>query len=414
MKSQFCKVNLYEMKKKLIVSMCFALVTGGILFGQEEGIIVNAKKERTWFQSFKLSGYMQFRYNGLIQTNPDLGCSQCDKSWGGNPKFSFRRIRISFRGQIHPQLYFYIQPDFAGTIGTKKNTMQLKGAFFDFGFDKKNRFRVRLGQAKVPYSFEILQSSSDRTTLDRDDAINSAINGERDLGIYFMWTPLKRKEIFKTLKSNGLKGTGDVGLINFGVMSGQPSNEAELNKNKHFAFRATYPFYIKNQLFETSIQAYTGMYEMDPSDISPGVKHNDDLNYLDQRVAATAIWYPKPFGIQAEYNIGRGPEFNNASDSIELQDLTGGYVMLNYLLHYKNHRIIPFVKYKYYDGGKKFEQDARSYHINELEFGVEWQIFNHFELTAQYVFSERRYEDFDNQDNFQKGNLLRLQAQFKF
>jgi hypothetical protein len=36
-----------------------------------------------------------------------------------------------------------------------------------------------------------------------------------------------------------------------------------------------------------------------------GVTTNDKQYTLDQRVAASFILYPKPFGVQAEYNIGK-------------------------------------------------------------------------------------------------------------
>jgi hypothetical protein len=48
-------------------------------------------------------------------------------------------------------------------------------------FDAKKEYRVRIGQSKVPYGFENLQSSQNRLTLDRNDALNSAVANERDL-----------------------------------------------------------------------------------------------------------------------------------------------------------------------------------------------------------------------------------------
>ena len=73
-----------------------------------------------------------------------------------------------------------------------------------------------------------------------------------------------------------------------------------------------------------------------------------------------------------------------------------------------------FSEQYYYQGGKKHETDARSYEVNELELGIEWQPNKNFELVAMYTISERRFEDFKLQNNFQTGNLLRLQAQLNF
>jgi hypothetical protein len=57
-------------------------------------------------------------------------------------------------------------------------------------FDAKKEFRVRVGQSKVPYGFENL-SSQNRLTLDRNDALNSAVANERDLGAFFYWAQVK-------------------------------------------------------------------------------------------------------------------------------------------------------------------------------------------------------------------------------
>ena len=153
---------------------------------------------------------------------------------------------------------------------------------------------------------------------------------------------------------------------------------------------------------------------MPKSQLSPGVKYVNDLNYKDERLAASFIVYPKPIGIQAEYNIGRGPEFNNLTDSIEVMPLKGGYITMSYMHKYKSHVFIPFVRYQYYDGGKKHEIDARSYKVEDIEFGIEWQPVQQFELVAMYTMSSRRYEDYTNQNNYQRGNLIRLQAQVNF
>jgi len=187
-----------------------------------------------------------------------------------------------------------------------------------------------------------------------------------------------------------------------------------LNDEPHLAARVSYPFKFKGQIIEPSIQAYSGKFVIPSDQLSNGVKRNKDLSYLDQRIAGTLVLYSKPIGILAEYNFGKGPEFNKETDSIEVRSLQGGFVTLNYMFKSKTQLIIPFLRYQYYDGGKKHEKDARSYEVNDLEFGVEWQPFKNFELVAMYTISKRRFEDFSLQDNYQKGNLLRLQAQVNF
>lgn len=377
-------------------------------FGQDNG---DSKK---WYDKINVRGYAQLRYNRLLETNPDLGCEQCDKSWGEGGGFFLRRVRVIFFGQISPRVYFYIQPDFASSSGNGLNFGQLRDAYFDVGIDRKNEFRVRIGQSKIPYGFENMQSSQNRLPLDRNDGLNSAVKNERDAGVFFYWAPTEIRQRFSMLVRDGYKGSGDYGVFALGAYTGQTANSPELNNEPHIVARLSYPFVIGSQIIEPGIQAYTGKFELPNDILTKGVKYAPGRNYIDQRAAASFILYPRPFGIQAEYNIGRGPEFNKDTDSIETQDLTGGYATFSYMIRAKKQLIYPFVRVQYYDGGKKHEQDARSFKVNELELGVEWEPFDAFELVAMYTISSRRYEDLELENNFQQGSLLRLQAQLNF
>lgn len=379
--------------------------------------------EEHWYDRISLRGYAQIRYNGLLSTNDKVSCEQCDKSWGttstepdakSNNGLFIRRARLVFSGQVHPNVFFYFQPDFASSPSTGiQNFVQIRDLYFDLSFDKKKEYRVRVGQSKIPYGFENMQSSSIRLALDRNDAMNSAILNERDLGIFFYWAPAEIRERFAMLVKDGYKGSGDYGVFAFGVYNGQIANKLDGNRDLNVVARATYPFVIGSQIIEPGIQAYTGKWAF-TGEISPGVKVNDPQYVKDQRVGATFVLYPRPFGIQTEYNIGTGPRYNKVTNTVDETDLNGGYVLLNYKLDIKKQHIYPFAKFQYYDGGKKYEKDARSYVVRDYEIGIEWQPFKAFELTAEYVIADRTFEDSVLPINRQQGNLLRLQAQFNF
>jgi hypothetical protein len=370
---------------------------------------------KQWFESLQLRGYMQVRYNRLLETNPLLKCDQCDKSWGDNGGFFIRRARLIFSGQINDRVYLYFQPDFASSpSSTANNFAQLRDAYMDLGLSADNTYRLRIGQSKVPFGFENMQSSQNRLPLDRNDALNSAVSNERDLGANFYWAPKGIRKLYSTLVSEGLKGSGDYGVFAFGVYNGQTANKPEANNNLHTVMRLSYPFTMGNQIIEAGIQGYTGQYVLGSDQISTGVKLKKDKTYQDARAAASFILYPKPFGIQAEYNIGKGPEFNKLTDSIETKSLKGGYITTSYKTTVNNQVIIPFTRFQYYKGGKKHELDARSYEVTEFELGIEWQPNKNFELVTMYTRSSRRFEDYKNQDNLQKGGLLRIQAQINF
>ncbi|EMR01179.1 porin [Cesiribacter andamanensis] len=230
-----------------------------------------APPAKKWYDSFSIRGYVQARYNTL-QTNPELACDQCDDSWGGDGGFFMRRIRVIFFGQISPRVYFYIQPDFASAANSGNlHFGQLRDAYFDLGLDKKNEFRFRVGQSKVPFGFENMQSSSNRLPLDRNDALNSALRNERDLGVMFYWAPDHIRKRFSDVNRRGLKGSGDYGVFGLGVYNGQTANRPELNGNRHVVARLSYPFAVGNQIIEPGIQAYTGQYVVFAGQTSAGV-----------------------------------------------------------------------------------------------------------------------------------------------
>lgn len=379
--------------------------------------LVKKEIKKNWFDLINIRGYAQIRYNKLLETNSDLGCEQCDRSWGGENSFFIRRGRLIFSGNVHDRVYIYIQPDFASAASTTNMIFQIRDAYFDLALDKNKEYRFRVGQSKVPYGFENMQSSQNRITLDRNDALNSAVSNERDLGVFFYWAPKNKRVLFSELVSQGLKGSGDYGVFGLGIYNGQTANRSEANTSQHIVARVTYPFEFKNgQIIETGIQAYNGKYVVNAltTGTAKALLENNSSEFLDQRVAASVVLYPKPFGFQAEYNIGRGPEYNTENNTIEESHLEGGYAQIMYQLKLKKHVFFPFVKYQMFRGAKKHELDARSYDVNDLEVGVEWQPFKNFELVADYTISSRRYEDATKRINDQNGSLLRLQAQFNF
>ncbi|MFT2007229.1 porin [Pontibacter sp. 13R65] len=387
----------------------------------EEG----AAKKKNWSEIINLRGYAQVRYNRLLETNPLLKCDQCDKSLGEGGGIFIRRARLVFSGNVHERVFIYIQPDLASAPGSDKlNFVQLRDAYFDVALDKEKAFRLRIGQSKVPYGFENMQSSSNRIVLDRNDALNSAVANERDLGVFFYWTPPEIRARLNELANAEYKGAGDYGMFGFGVYNGQTANRPEANNSLHMVARMTYPFKLPSgQFIEPGIQAYTGKYVVTPDQVSTGVTVLPE--YTDQRVAGSISIFPQPLGFQAEYNIGRGPEYDAATKSVMVKPLKGGYAQTIYKIKIGDQLLLPFVKVQYYQGGKKHERDATAHRVYETEIGAEWQPFKNFELVADYSIGDRSISNATtiyngpgdmtgNNFNRQAGNRLRLQAQFNF
>lgn len=367
-----------------------------------------------WYEKLRLRGYAQLRYNRLFETNDQLQCEQCDRSIGENGGVFIRRARLIVQGQVHPRVFVYFQPDFASSAGTTGNVAQLRDLYVDVGLDRTNELRLRLGQSKVPFSYENLQSSQNRLPLDRADATNSAQANERDIGAFLMWAPKKIRDRFGHLVNDGFKGSGDYGAVAVGVYNGQTANRPESNNSLHVAGRLTWPMTVGQQIVEPSVAAYSGKYVVTADQRTAGVKGTADWNYRDERMVASINIAPRPFGLLAEYNAGRGPEYNPARDSIETQSLAGGFVTASYHVKMGHQVLFPFARYQVYDGGKKHERDARSYHVKDFEIGLEWQPVPAFEFTAEYYHGDRRFEDKLRPVNHQAGDMLRLQAQVNF
>jgi hypothetical protein len=409
--------HLEPMQKFTSLVIALSLLTNLSYAQKDTAKVSTTTTEKKWYDSYSIRGYAQVRYNKLFETNPDLRCDQCDKSWGGNGGFFLRRMRVVMSGQVHPRLYFYFQTDFANNTSsgtaTGQHFAQMRDAYFDVSLDANHVYKFRIGQSKVPYGFDNLQSSQNRLSLDRSDALNSGTWNERDLGVFFYYTPKKVSSLYKEINDKQLKGSGNYGVFGIGVYNGQTANKVELNDELHAAARLTYPFQIKNQIVEFSVMGYTGQYVMPKDLLSTGVKTNTSLGYTDKRAAGTFVLYPQPFGIQAEYTVGVGPAYNATTDSIEVAPLKGGYVTVCYMAKIKNQVLIPFSRYQYYNGGKKLEKDARNYAVSELEIGLEWQPIKNFELTAMYTYSDRGYDDHTTRYR-EFGSLIRIQAQLNF
>jgi phosphate-selective porin len=402
-----------------------ALITKGVLTEEEGALLTKGrdseidtqKKKEKKFSSGKVGGavnirgYLQVR-NTTMLGGDDVGVNLFsdrsvgnDRSLGDQDKnFLIRRARVILFGDIGERLYYYIQPDFASSpSSTAGNFAQLRDAYGDLKLTKDNVHRIRVGQSKVPFGFENLQSSQNRLALDRADALNSAVKDERDLGAFYYYTPLETQALFKEIGKLGLKHSGDYGQFAFGAYNGQGANQRERNDNYHMVARYTHPWKTESgQIYEAGIQAYTGNYI--PVSTSTYRRRNpvtgvigtaaiptiSDRNGIkDERVALSFMMYPQPFGIQAEWNWGKTPGLDIAANEIQEKSLNGGYIQAmykidNFQVFDTNGTLIPFVKWQYFDGYNKAESNAAQNKVNDWEIGAEWQIAPEVELVAYY------------------------------
>ena len=365
--------------------------------------VAGSEGDKPWYERLHLRGYTQIRYNRIGASNPHLKNDQGDKSIGADGGFGFRRLRLIIFGDMAKFLSVYIQPDFASAIGDQLNVGIVRDWYTDIFLDDRREFRIRVGQSKVPYGWELMQSSQNRLPFDRSDALNSAFTNERDIGAHFMFAPDWVRKRFKHLVDDGLKGSGDYGMVAVGLINGQPLNSKEKNDNKHFVARVTYPFQIGAQTLELAAGGYTGLFVPTKGEGITGAKE-----FRDFRAHGTVVLYPQPIGFQFEYNAGVGPELDGTV--IREKPLDGGYAMTMVRIPTNDFGVFtPYVRVHRYDGGKKFETSAPRHEVRELNAGVEWQYKKWLELTTEYMESARTVNGKE-----EAGRLLRLQLQFNY
>jgi phosphate-selective porin len=336
-----------------------------------------------------------------------------------------RRARVIISGSAGDRLDYYIQPDFASSASTTNNVAQLRDYYGDLNITKDKVHRVRVGQSKVPYGFENLQSSQNRLALDRADAFNSAVRDERDLGAFYYYTPDNIQKLMKEIQDAGLKHSGNYGMFALGAYNGQGANQQDQNSNYHTVARFSYPWKTESgQIYEAGIQGYTGKYVRSQSAYKRLADQTNSTSSAsnsvtpengcaaagckDERVGISFMMYPMPFGLQGEWNWGKTPGLdisqgaNTSSDingsaaggtvskgRIMNKNLNGGYIQTMYKIdHVKigdtDSTVIPFVRWQYFDGYSKAEANAPQNKINDWELGAEWQIAPEVELVAYY------------------------------
>lgn len=399
--------------------------------------MVDAASAQNWYDRFSLRGYTQFRINQSIWEADDSAPPHHvgDRSVRDHQNFLIRRARLVLAGDVSDHMHVYLQPDFAATPpGSPDGThyVQLRDWYADLYLDTNKVFRFRLGQSKVPYGWENMQSSSNRLPLDRNDALNSAVRNERDLGLFFYWTPEPAQDFFREVLARGLKGSGNYGLFGLGAYNGQGGSFLEQNDNLHVVGRITLPFRLRDHQFvELGAQAYTGKYTVLSSPISPlgigdptrpagTLETGNTAGLLDQRVAGTFVWYPQPLGLQAEWNVGRGPSLNEDQTKVVERPLTGGYAMTMLRLQDPwGGDLFPFARWTYYRGGYKAERNAPYSRIDEWELGCEWQLNPQMEFTTMLTLTDRTNTSATNQAGAlsyrqYNGHLLRFQFQINY
>ena len=396
--------------------------------------------EKEWYEKLNIRGYTQFRINPTLWYDPDgtQAYNPHDKGVGPNNNFTIRRCRLIFSGDLGEHLFFYIQPEFASNLAGSSdpgaiNYAQLRDCYGDVYLTTDKVHRVRVGQSKIPYGWDNMQSSSNRLPLDRCDFINDT-KSERNLGVIYYWTPDYAQDLYKEVLDEGLKGSGNYGVLGIACYNGQGNSTLEQNNNLHFGLRLNSPYKFDNgQIVELGVQAYQGHYvpalggvTINGKSVTPVIVSPYN-GVLDQRICATFVYYPQRLGVTAEWNVGLGPQLGNLANAsaanpptVSSQPLSGGYVLVNYKADTDRFgRLFPFFRWQTGRGGFIWEKNAPNAYVGEFNLGLEWQFTPQMELTCEYDWVNRTNTSgkapiINGQFAHFMGDLLRFQFQINY
>lgn len=383
-------------------------------------------KGKAWYEKLQLRGYTQLRLNTIVSGDAEAaaGVSRLrtigDGDVRANNNFSFRRVRLVLQGDVSDYVSLYLQADLASAVSNqsagerREGFAQLRDAYADVFPTRDRSFRIRLGQSKIPYGWENMQSSSNRLALDRSDGINTGAPSERDIGIVAYYTPDHVQDIWDRLGKDGQKLFGNYGAFGLGAFNGQGTNRTETNDNVMIVGLATWPFELDALGLEGQVLELGGSFyrnRVNPEIRTGGVSA---IDYKDNRIGVHAILYPQPFGLQAEWNWGTGPEFDPVTARIEERPLRGGYVQAMARVRQSPlGPFYPFARWQHYRGGFKGATNAPRLETEELEFGLEFLPTPALELTVSYGFASRKEAD-ERRFGQAEGELLRIQAQWNY
>ena len=389
-------------------------------------------KKAAWYETLKIDGYTQVRQTEQMNDAAKLiGGLPADRSVDPVQSIVIRRARFKITGDIG-RVSLYTQFDLAASVdsGSSRNLgMQTRDIYADIALDEDREHRIRVGVSKVPYGWVNLQSSQNRLAIERPEALNSAVEGERDQGVYYMWADKASRALFKKHNAEGFKGSGDYAVFAAGFFGGTGLNKADNNGEVHSLIRFTYPWVsASGQMYEAGLGGYAGRFKVTPTALTatgavassggtaPAIadaRHSSD-GFKDRRASAHFIMFPQPWGIEAEWTTGQGPQMNDTRTFIEEGNLEGGYVQASYRYQYgEASEFIPFVRWNYYDGARKFGTTAHKMVVNDLDLGFEWQWRPEVELSMMYSLTGERTNATGN-SIVKDARRLAIQLQFNY
>jgi hypothetical protein len=302
------------------------------------------KPKPKWTDTVKVSGYAQTRF----QHYPDAEGDDPDN------EFLVRRARVKVTASPTDRM----EGQFEVELG--EGEVAATDAWLQYDASPGGNWRVRAGQQRMPFGFEVPQPTQLVLPLEPSWVGRTMFPGLRDTGVVVYWTRPADRALFDGARKQDF-GTGDYGNLAVGVFNGQGMNETETNDGKHVSIRLAKPFELGDRYAEAGVSYITGSYTSAAA----------DADVDDELLGAHFYLPPRPLGLQAEYYTGE----------TEGGDLDGYYAMG---LWRPEDDQVAFVRYDQYRGPRKGRGLGNVFDRDRWSLGYAYYLNDATKLTAEY------------------------------
>ncbi len=281
--------------EKLIEEFRAELVTMGVRVDDLECAMKDVQKRLAKVEAeqkkHKLDGYFQVRYQ--------------DDDASDRNEFLVRRARFNIRGPVSDRwsyrIEFQLDAREEGRGPTSKT--QLRTLYADYEME---RSVLRIGQAKVPWGYELLESVPNLWSAERSLFMDVLFPNQRDIGVQYAYTAGPNRP-----------------RLDVGIFNGTGINASDDNKRKNLMARVDVP--VPN-----GSVAFSG--------------------YIGKRGEAEEATDQDRFGLSARFKWPGGAEFMGEAVSGKDRgaDVGGWYAQLGHPIT-KNASNLLFAKYDQYD-----------------------------------------------------------------
>ncbi|MCS6861444.1 MAG: OprO/OprP family phosphate-selective porin [Abditibacteriales bacterium] len=284
-------------------------------------------------------------------------------------RFDVRRARFRLDYALAPLASLTLQSE------VNDADVELRDAYIDLNLSSARRSKLRLGQFKVPLSYQILESSASRLTPERALINTRSVPGERDRGVVLEF-PLQAEN-----KNSP--------LLQLGLFDGRGINQIAGNgqTSKNYLIALHFP----NQPLAGRLAFLGGKYT---NDALKKVRVNKTRWMMDMQYDRA------PWNVQLQFGGGEG-DFPRAGSTVSNTDVRGGYLQVAH--QPLGSKFTLLVRYQQYDP----DTDKGGNTISGPLLGIVYDATD----RVRYMLALERLDD---EAKSGKTNLVTLRTQVRY